>query len=110
MNINNVPENTTSPHFGLVGFACDEGVRRNQGRVGAALAPNEIRTQLGTIPYHLQEAEIIDVGNVNCTDENLEESQKQLGETVANLYHYGYSPLTIGGGHETFYGHYLGAR
>src|SRR5262245_44212532 len=30
----------------LIGFPQDEGVRRNQGRVGAALAPKEIRNRL----------------------------------------------------------------
>src|SRR5207247_1372663 len=30
----------------LIGFPCDEGVRRNQGRPGAARAPGEIRRWL----------------------------------------------------------------
>ncbi|MGG4199035.1 hypothetical protein ABEW17_08340 [Peribacillus frigoritolerans] len=29
--------------FGLIGFKCDEGVRRNKGRVGAAEGPDHIR-------------------------------------------------------------------
>ena len=108
--MNNLAKNTTFPHFGLVGFSCDEGVRRNQGRVGAALAPNEIRTQLASLPYHLSKTEIIDVGNISCKDENLEEAQEELGETLANLYQSGFTPIIIGGGHETLYGHYLGVR
>lgn len=109
-SIHNLPKSTTFPHFGLVGFSCDEGVRRNQGRVGAALAPDKVRKQLASIPYHLKQAEIIDVGNILCQDNQLEDAQKELGNTLTNLYHSGYTPIIIGGGHETFYGHYLGVR
>ena len=33
----------------LLGFACDEGVRRNQGVPGAALGPNAIRSALANL-------------------------------------------------------------
>ena len=32
--------------YALIGYACDEGVRRNQGRVGAIDGPEAIRKQL----------------------------------------------------------------
>ena len=35
---------------GIVGFICDEGVRRNQGHVGAANAPTAARTGAKTAP------------------------------------------------------------
>ena len=64
--------------FGLVGFECEEGVRRNKGRLGAAKAPNQIRKSLASIPYHANKENIIDVGNVTCDGNKLEEAQKKL--------------------------------
>ena len=37
-------------HIGLIGFACVQGVRRNQGRVGARAAPPLIRRAFATLP------------------------------------------------------------
>ena len=37
-------------HIGLIGFACDQGVRRNQGRVGAKAAPPLIRQAFAALP------------------------------------------------------------
>ncbi|AOV07450.1 formimidoylglutamase [Sporosarcina ureilytica] len=94
----------------FVGFECDEGVKRNQGRLGASKAPNEIRKLLASIPYHNENKSLIDVGNVRCINNDLEEAQAQLGHHVAKLLENNYTPIILGGGHETFYGHYLGAR
>lgn len=96
--------------FGIVGFACDEGVRRNQGRLGAAKGPNQIRQMMGSIPYDANTNNLIDIGNVYCKGHNLEKAQKSLGEHVSHLIEHNYTPIILGGGHETFYGHYLGAR
>lgn len=96
--------------FGIVGFESDEGVRRNQGRLGAKEAPNQIRKMMGSIPYHSNEENLIDIGNVTCDDGDLEKAQVKLGENVAILIESGYTPIILGGGHETLYGHYLGVR
>ncbi len=37
------------PAVALIGFACDEGVRRNHGRVGAAAGPEALRLALGKL-------------------------------------------------------------
>ena len=37
----------------LLGFACDEGVRRNKGRIGAAGAPLAVRKLLANTAWHL---------------------------------------------------------
>lgn len=95
--------------FGFVGFECEEGVRRNKGRLGAALAPNKIRQFLSSLPYRL-EKKIIDIGNISCEGEALEKAQKELGESIGKLYNSSSVPIILGGGHETLYGHYLGAR
>lgn len=99
-----------SQAFGFIGFASDEGVRRNKGRVGASEAPNAIRQRLATLPYHHSTCPMIDVGNIVCTDRKLEQAQKTLGKGVHQLLSKNYIPIIVGGGHETLYGHYLGVR
>ena len=37
----------------LLGYACDAGVRRNQGRIGAAEGPDSIKNSFGKMPNHL---------------------------------------------------------
>lgn len=97
--------------FGLIGFQCDEGVRRNKGRVGAAEAPDKIRKALSKLPWHLTDAaELYDVGNIICEEGKMEDAQKELGKSVSLLLEKGVKPIILGGGHETFYGHYLGVR
>lgn len=95
--------------FGIVGFECEEGVRRNKGRLGAASAPNKIRQFLSSLPYNLEKP-LIDTGNVACEGQELEKAQGELGNHINKLYGSSCFPIILGGGHETLYGHYLGAR
>ncbi|MGN7385729.1 formimidoylglutamase [Sporosarcina sp. SAFN-015] len=95
----------------IIGFECEEGVRRNKGRLGAAKAPDALRTGLANLPWRFGEtARLFDVGNVACTGEELETAQQELGKTVGMLLSNGATPIILGGGHETLYGHYLGVR
>ncbi len=41
------PNAAQQPGIVIYGFACDEGVARNQGRLGAALAPDHATTSIG---------------------------------------------------------------
>ncbi|PRY15510.1 formiminoglutamase [Pontibacter ummariensis] len=95
--------------FAFLGFCCDEGVRRNQGRVGAIAGPAVLRAAMASFAYHLPaHVTLYDAGDVLCTGQHLEEAQEQLGKKVAHLQQQGYSTLVLGGGHETAYGHLLG--
>jgi formiminoglutamase len=95
----------------LIGFECDEGVRRNNGRVGAAEAPNALRAALSNMAWRLPEGkQLADAGNVVCVGEQLEEAQAELGSVVKTNLDASRTPIILGGGHETFFGHYLGAR
>ncbi|KPC99632.1 Formimidoylglutamase [Geobacillus sp. BCO2] len=95
----------------FIGFACDEGVRRNQGRQGAKEAPAAVKAALARLPWHLPEgAAAYDAGDVVCVDGHLEQSQAELGIAIARLLQHNMAPIVIGGGHETAYGHYLGVR
>ena len=98
----------------LVGFPQDEGVRRNQGRPGAAQAPREIRQHLYRLtPWDaehnidLTDHHPVDMGSVRITG-SLEDSQAALGNIVDGILSQGAVPVILGGGHETAYGHYLG--
>ncbi|SEA64143.1 formimidoylglutamase [Pedobacter hartonius] len=93
----------------LIGFACDEGVLRNGGRVGAKDGPLCFRQACGNLPVHLaEEALFIDLGDIICETEAMEEAQTELANLVETALFYGYQPLVIGGGHEIAYGHYKG--
>lgn len=94
----------------LIGFCCDEGVRRNNGRPGAFKAPDAIRQALAPMPWHGEDTVLCDYGNVSCLDTQLEEAQDELAEKVATAYGRGSKAVILGGGHETLYGHYLGLR
>ena len=60
----------------IAGFSCDEGVKRNKGRIGAKNGPLEIRKSCVNFPVHFDEqVSFIDVGDIVCDSPNLEESQ-----------------------------------
>ena len=95
----------------LLGYAVDEGVRRNQGRTGAAEGPAAIRNQLGRLAWHFSpQLSVLDVGDIGCADGDLAATQAALSEVVAALLAAGYFPLVLGGGHDVAYGHGRGVR
>jgi formiminoglutamase len=98
----------------LIGFPQDEGVRRNQGRPGAAEAPGEIRRWLYRLTtsepanhHDLVDFPPLDMGNVRISG-GLEDAQAALGQVVAGVLSRGAIPIVLGGGHETVFGVYLG--
>lgn len=91
----------------LLGFSCDEGVRRNQGRIGAAEAPSALRRALANLPWHLDRP-LYEAGDITCSDGDLEGAQRRLGEAVSALLADGQLPVVLGGGHEVAYGSFLG--
>lgn len=101
-----LPEIT--PAFVLLGFCCDEGVRRNLGRKGAVEGPAAIRQTLGKLPIHKKHLTIYDGGDIICKGEELETAQAALSEAVATLLKKGFTPILLGGGHEIAWGHYQG--
>jgi len=95
--------------FALLGFMCDEGIRRNQGRIGAAEGPSMFRQSCGSLPVHFSKDIIfIDAGDIICINSEMEKAQHALAKTVNRLVQAGYRTLLIGGGHEIVYGHYNG--
>lgn len=96
-----------APGIALLGFACDEGVRRNHGRVGAAEGPAALRRMLSNLPV-LDEAPLYDAGTIACTDGDLEGAQARYAEAMAGLLDAGHLAVGLGGGHEIAYASYLG--
>ncbi|QLG44675.1 formimidoylglutamase [Costertonia aggregata] len=97
--------------YAILGYACDEGVKRNQGRVGAKEGPKVIREQLAKLPNHLdKDSKFLDVGTIICTDGAMEDAQNMLSETIYHLLAHDMVPLVFGGGHDMAYGHYNGIK
>lgn len=95
----------------IIGFESEEGVRRNNGRLGAAKAPDALRSELAKLPWKYPVGkQIVDVGNIQCVGNGLEKAQQQLGKAVTDLLKKNLTPIILGGGHETAYGHYSGVR
>ncbi|TNI87702.1 formimidoylglutamase [Aeromonas allosaccharophila] len=91
----------------LLGFACDEGVRRNKGRIGAAGAPLAVRKLLANTAWHLTRP-VYDGGDVSCPDGDLDAAHGHLAERVAAALDLGHFPLVLGGGHEVAFGSWSG--
>ncbi|OFO48285.1 formimidoylglutamase [Corynebacterium sp. HMSC073D01] len=91
----------------ILGFASDEGVRRNHGRVGAAEGPNSAFTALGSLAAPA-ETRAYDAGIISVTDADLEGGHKALSTAVAAITSTDTTCIVVGGGHETAYGTHMG--
>lgn len=91
----------------LIGFAVDEGVRRNGGRAGAARGPVSLRHALCNLPV-MGEPVVWDAGDVTCENRGLEGAQRSLGAYVAYALQRRSMPLVLGGGHEMAWGTFQG--
>ena len=96
--------------FVLHGFAVDEGVRRNKGRVGAKEAPDIIRKNTANFPVVNPAFVLKDFGNIACEDGNLEKSQNELANKIAAVLKRKGKSLVFGGGHEVTFAHFSGIK
>lgn len=95
--------------FAFIGFCSEQGVKRNKGRVGTALAPDFIRGQMSNLPCTFsREVKFYDAGNILCDEISMEEGQRLLGLAVEKILELNLFPIVLGGGHETTYGHFQG--
>ena len=101
------PENHQGK-IALLGFACDEGVKRNQGRPGAQQGPDALRKALANMASHEGHDAVVDLGNVQAEPDKLEEAQQALQQAVLACQHAQMKTLVFGGGHETAYAHGAG--
>ena len=105
-NFDNLSEND----FALQGFAVDEGVKRNKGRIGAAEAPDFIRKNMANFPVTKSNFTLKDFGNINCQNGNLEAAQQKLAENIHHILAKRAKSIVLGGGHEVMLAHYSGIR
>ena len=94
----------------IIGFCCDEGVRRNNGRLGAKKAPDLIRKYCSNFPVLNTDVKIYDIGSVHCNDLNLDRSFTTLSKIVSDVVSKNYFPIVLGGGHEVTYGVFKGLK
>lgn len=92
----------------FLAFATDEGVRRNQGRVGAAQGHQSIAQVIANFPVHFDDVDLFHGGVILCEDANLESAQAEMASYVEKILAAGCAPIVLGGGHEITYAHYLG--
>ncbi len=93
----------------IIGFCCDEGVRRNLGRTGAKQGPEYIRKAFANLPVTFgKNTAIYDAGDIICIENNLEEAQSQLTIAIKIILENNFFPIVLGGGHEVAFGHYNG--
>jgi len=93
----------------FLGFCCDEGVKRNMGRSGAANGPASIRKEMANWPANfLPQAQLYDAGDITCEDGNMEAAQDVLSDAVQLILDKGLFPIVLGGGHELALGHFNG--
>jgi formiminoglutamase len=92
-----------SAHVVILGSPQDEGVRRNGGRPGAALAPVEIRRALYKMTVTgLEPAAVCDAGDV-VPQATLEATHAALQAAVAQLLADGKRVIVLGGGNDISY-------
>ncbi len=108
LDLNKLIPNDSKLAFALLGFRCDEGIRRNMGRIGAVEGPLILREVLAKLPVHRQDILCYDAGDITCVDNDLESSQLALGEAVSVLLQHNIVPIVVGGGHELAWGHFQG--
>ncbi|WP_238930434.1 formimidoylglutamase [Vibrio sp. S9_S30] len=100
------PSNAGLGDVTILGFACDAGVARNKGRIGAQAAPNKIREALANMAWH-EPTRLFDGGTVVCEDDQLEQSQNTLANVLCSTLKQ--TPaITLGGGHEIAWASFLG--
>lgn len=100
-------ENAKGNGICFVGYNTDDGVERNQGRIGAKDGSNAIRKAMQSFPK-VEGLEVYDYKNLSS--QVLEEAQKEYSDKIANILKAGLFPIGLGGGHDIAYGSYSGIR
>ena len=86
----------------IVGCPQDEGVRRNNGRVGAAEAPDAIRKQFYKLTTYNVRRRVFDLGDVIASG-TLEDTHERLTAVVSQIIQDGKRAIVLGGGNDISY-------
>lgn len=97
----------TKPSLTILGYPDDEGILRNGGRPGAALAPDTIRKyfyKMTPSPFAKATMPLIDLGNLNVAEiSEIEDRHTQVETELKKLFKNNHKLLTFGGGHDYGY-------
>lgn len=97
--------------IGILGYSGEEGVIRNQGRIGTIEGPSVIRKMLGSIALHLPEnLPILDYGDVFTLDQDMEASHDAITRITYDLLASKHFPVLLGGGHDLAFAHGRGVQ
>lgn len=98
------PSNYDEAEIVILGCPQDEGVRRNNGRVGARLAPTEIRRELYRLAGggDINALKIFDIGDLKISSP-LEEIHERQTEVVQQILAHGKRIVSFGGGNDISY-------
>jgi formiminoglutamase len=97
--------------IGILGYSSEEGVIRNQGRIGTIEGPSAIRKMLGAIALHLpQGLPIIDYGDIFTLDQDMESSHDAISKITYDLLSNSHFPVLLGGGHDLAFAHGRGVQ
>ena len=86
----------------ILGCPQDEGVKRNGGRTGAALAPDAIRAEFYRLTNFGINHRICDLGNL-ALQNSLEETHDNLTEIATKILKDGKKLIVLGGGNDISY-------
>ncbi len=86
----------------ILGCPQDEGVKRNGGRVGAALAPDAIRAEFYRLTIFVIHHKICDLGSLNLQN-SLEETHDNLMKIATEILKNGKKLIVLGGGNDISY-------
>jgi formiminoglutamase len=93
----------------ITGFACDLGVRRNQGRAGAADGPRALRQALANLAAPVDFC-FADLGDIAPDTDDLEAAQAAMAAHLAAALATHERVVVSGGGHETAFASFCGLR
>lgn len=103
------PFDNVSKEYGIcfVGYDTDDGIKRNQGRIGAEKGSNAIRKAMQSFPI-VENLRIYDYQNLK--NKVLEEAQKEYLLKIYNVIKKELFPIGLGGGHDIAFASYSGIR
>jgi len=96
-DLNDQTNDVSDIDIALLGYVCDEGVRRNRGRIGAHEGPKALRDRLAKLPIHFESKRVVDFGDIVCIDDDMEACQIMFSNAISHLIQQNIFPIAIGG-------------
>ena len=99
-------DSSSDQKVGILGYTGEEGVKRNQGRLGTIEGPASIRKCLGALAHHIPAGlPLFDYGDVFTEGDDLESTHQAITELTYQLLQSAHFPVWLGGGHDLAFAH-----